>query len=356
MRAAEQAFTAAPRARAAFAAADRARDAAVAGHREAYGEALAGAVTCENGYPCTNGRIDSFDGVTAAFASHFELIAAVSAANAVYVDAVGIAGGDAARTRAARVRGLAARMRDLDITVAADRWNTLVGGVSAEIDASSALHRRATEARDAADRALVGDVDRVMETLYTAATRLARQSSPRGGGARGAGGTDTAGAVAAAAEDRTDAALRAAVDAAREGLEALRAHIVEALTSVQDVSAGDDDAATDALAAEPAPAEDFEGWVRALNAAVRAVEQATANAEATARGSGNWFSRASSCIDAEARATAAATRVSSLTVGDDRPRYVPVGAVREAYADLVVLMDAAQRRARAACRSIEQPR
>ena len=89
MRAAEQAFTAAPRARAAFAAADRARDAAVAGHREAYGEALAGAVTCENGYPCTNGRIDSFDGVTAAFASHFELIAAVSAANAVYVDAVG---------------------------------------------------------------------------------------------------------------------------------------------------------------------------------------------------------------------------------------------------------------------------
>ena len=117
--------------------------------------------------------------------------------------------------------------------------------------------------------------------------------------------------MAAAAEDRTDAALRAAVDAAREGLEALRAHIVEALTSVQDVSAGDDDAATDALAAEPAPAEDFEGWVRALNAAVRAVEQATANAEATARGSGNWFSRASSCIDAEARATAAATRVSS---------------------------------------------
>ena len=57
LRAAERAFTAAPRARAAFAAADRARDAAAAGHREAYGEALAGAVTCENGYPCTNGRI-----------------------------------------------------------------------------------------------------------------------------------------------------------------------------------------------------------------------------------------------------------------------------------------------------------
>ena len=341
----------------AFAAADRARDAGAIGYRAAYSEALAGAVTCENGYPCTNGGIDPFDGVTAAFASHFELIAAVSAANAVYVDAVGIAGGDAARTRAARVRGLAARMRDLDITVAADRWNTLVGGVSAEIDASNALHRRATEARDAADRAVVGDVDRVMETLYTAATRLARQSSPRGGGARGAGGTDAAVAVAAAAADRTDAALRAAVDAAREGLEALRAHIVEALTSVQDVSADEvAGAATAALAAAPEPAEDFEGWVRALNAAVRAVEQAAADAEAAAGGSGSWFSRASSCIDAEAHATAAVTRVSSLTVGDDRPRYVPVRAGREAYADLVVLMDAAQRRARAACRSIEQPR
>ena len=299
LRAAEQAFAAAPCARDAFAAADRARDVAAAGYRAAYSEALAGAVTCENGYPCTNGRIDPFDGVTAAFASHFELIAAVSAANAVYVDAVGIAGGDAARAGAGRVRGLAARMRDLDITVAADRWNTLVGGVSAEIDASNVLHRRATESRDAADRALVGDIDRVMETLYTAATRLARQSSPRGGGARGARGTDAADAVAAAAADRTDAALRAAVDAAREGLEALRAHIVEALTSVQDVSAGDadDDAATAALAAAPESAEDFEGWVRALNAAVRAVEQAAADAEAATRGSGSWFSRASSCID-----------------------------------------------------------
>ena len=283
LRAAEQAFAAAPRARAAFAAADRARDAAEAGYRAAYRAALAGAVTCENGYPCTNGRIDPFDGVTAAFASHFELIAAVSAANAVYVDAVGIAGGDAARAGAARVRGLAARMRDLDITVAADRWNTLVGGVSAEIDAGNALHRRATEARDAADRAVVGDVDRVMETLSTAATRLARQSSLRGGGARGAGGIDAADAVASAAADRTDAALRTAVDAAREGLEALRAHIVKALTSVQDVSADEvAGSATAALAAAPEPAEDFEGWVRALNAAARAVEQAAADAAAAA--------------------------------------------------------------------------
>ena len=204
-------------------------------------------------------------------------------------------------------------MRDLDIT-AVGRWNTLVGGVSAELDASNVLYRRATEARNAADRALVGDVDRVMEMLYTAATRLARQSS-MGGGARGAGGTAASVGVAAVAADRTEAALRAAVDAAREGLETLRAHIVEAMTSMQDVSAGNhDDTATDARAAEPEPAEDFESWVRALNAAARAVEQAAADAEAVARGSGSWFSRASSCIDAEGRATAAATRVSSLVV------------------------------------------
>ena len=111
-RAAEQTAAAAARARAAFAAADRARDAAAAGHRAAYRAALAGAVTCENGYPCTNGRIDPFDGVTAAFAAHFELIAAVSAANAVYVDAVGVDGAAASRGRAARIRELAVRMRN----------------------------------------------------------------------------------------------------------------------------------------------------------------------------------------------------------------------------------------------------
>ena len=111
-----------------------------------------------------------------------------------------------------------------------------------------------------------------------------------------------------------------------------------------------------AVDAVPEPAGDFIGWVRTLNVAARAAEQAAADAEAAAGGSGSWFSRASACIDAEARATAAATRVSSLTVGNSRPRYVPVRAGRAAYADIVVLMDAAQQRARAACSTIEQPR
>ena len=109
------------------------------GYRAAYREALAAAVTCQNGYPCTNGRIDPSDGVTTAFASHFESIAEVSVADAIYVETVGISGGDAARARAARLRGLAAGMRDLDILAAAGTWNTLLADVSAEIGASKAL-------------------------------------------------------------------------------------------------------------------------------------------------------------------------------------------------------------------------
>ena len=96
--------------------------------------------------------------------------------------------------------------------------------------------------------------------------------------------------------------------------------------------------------------DDVARWAGALTAAARAAEQAAADAEAAAGGSGR--SRASSCSDAEARVTAAAARVSSLTVGDDRPRFVPARTGRETYSDLFHLLDAAQRRARAACRSI----
>ena len=193
-------------------------------------------MTCQNGYPCTNGRIDPFDEVTTAFASHFESTAEVSVANAIYVETVGISGGDAERSRAARLRGLAARMRDLDILAAAGRWNTLLADVSAGIGASNALYRRATEARNAADRALVGEVDRVLETLYRAAIRLGRQSSPGGDGRRLPAGTEWAAAAPpTAAGDRTDGRLGAAVDAARVGLDALRAHLVEAATSVRNV-------------------------------------------------------------------------------------------------------------------------
>ena len=71
--------------------------------------------------PARTAGSDPFDGVTTAFASHFESIADVSVANAIYVETVGISGGDAARARTARLRGLAARMHDLDILAAAGR-------------------------------------------------------------------------------------------------------------------------------------------------------------------------------------------------------------------------------------------
>ena len=390
-RAAEQAVTAAGQAAGAFTAADGARDAALAAYRAAYREALAGAVTCANGYPCTSGRIDPFDGFAAAFAAHFELLAAVSAANAAYVDAAGVPAAGEARARAARIRGLAARMRDLEAIDDPRRWNALVAGAGAEIAAGNLLHRRATEARHAADLALVDDVTRVVEALHLAGSRVAQRSRPATGGpAADAGRTPAAGARDAAGTV-SDAVLRAALDTAQAAMESLRSRIVAAATSVPDVRPtraaetgapgaseepapagnaapersaeiarpsdddvpGNDDApGNDMATAAPEPADDFAGWVRTLTAAASAAEQAAADAEAAAGGSGSSRARTSSCSDAEARVTTAATRVTDLTIGDDRPRYVPARTGRGTYSDLFHLLDAAQRRARAACRSI----
>ena len=381
-RAAEQAVAAAEHAADAFVEVDRTRDAALVAYRIAYREALAGAVTCTSGYPCTNGRIDPFDGFAAAFAAHFELLAAVSAANAAYVDAAGVPGAGEARARAARIRGLAARMRDLGAIDDPRRWNALVAGVGAEIAAGNLLHRRATEARHAADLSLVDDVTRVVEAIHLAANLVATPPRPAAGGAAVDGGTDSAAGARAAAGTVSDAVLRSALDTAQGAMESLRARIVAAAASVPDVRParaadtgvpgataepaaaghvvrgsptetarpGNDDDAPGAADAGPEPVGDVARWAGALTAAARAAEQAAADAEAAAGGSGR--SRASSCSDAEARVTAAAARVSSLTVGDDRPRFVPARTGRETYSDLFHLLDAAQRRARAACNSI----
>ena len=437
-RAAEQAVAAAEHAADAFVEADRARDAALIAYRAAYREAVAGAVTCANGYPCTNGRVDPFDGFAAAFAAHFELIADMSAANAAYVDAVGIPGAGAARARAVRLRGLAARMSDPGAIDDPGRWNALVGSVGAEIDAGNALHRHANEARHAADLALVDDVTRVVEAIHLAAYRVAQRSRPATGGAAVDGRTDSAAGARAPAGTVGDAVLRAALDTAQGAMESLRSRIVAAAISVPDVvptraaepgvPGGDDAPRAEAAVSEPAdgiaeaadpepasevapradteapepeplddaparadleapdpepanevapradteapglepvdgaparadtadahpePVDDVARWAGALTALARAAEQAAADAEAAAGGSGS--SRASSCSGAEARVTTAAARVSSLTVGDDRPRFVPARTGRETYSDLFHLLDAARRRARAACRSI----
>ena len=382
-RASGQTVAAAEHAADAFTEADRARDAALVAYRTAYREALAGAITCDNGYPCTSGRVDPFDGFSAAFAAHFELIAAVSTANAVYVDAVGIPGADAGRARAARIRGLAAGMRDLEAIDDPRRWNALVGSVGAEINAGNTLHRRATESRHAADRAFVDDVTRVMEALYAAANQV----GPRG--------------ARAGAREVSDAVLRATLGNARDAMESLRSLLVAAASSEPDLvpgrsaenvaaarsapdavpgrspetapagsvvpggaeetarpgaattrPGGNDAPGIDAEAAEPEPVDDLAGWAGALTAAARAAEQAAADAEAAAGGPGNSSSRGSSCLDAEARVAAAVSHVESVTVGDDRPPFVPARTGRETHSDLFHLLDAAKRRARAACRSI----
>ena len=198
IRAAAQVATAADHARNAFAAADHARDTAAEKYHAAYKAALAGAVTCGNGYPCTNKRLDRFAGIADALIRHLQLIASVSFAAAKYVEAVGIAGGAEARARGTRIRRLAARLRNVQAAEAMDRWNGLVGGVLDESDATSELHGTATEARAAARRALSDDVNQVLEVIAAAATRAP-----------------------------PDAASRAVLDAARGSAEALRSSLAE---------------------------------------------------------------------------------------------------------------------------------
>ena len=70
-------------------------------------------LSCDN-YNCgDNDLIDYYDGLENAYARNFEAKSAASAANAPYVEAVGIAGAGEARERAARFRRFANRMRGL---------------------------------------------------------------------------------------------------------------------------------------------------------------------------------------------------------------------------------------------------
>ena len=197
-RTAEQLTEAVDRARDAFAAAEDARRAAADGYRGAYRAALAAAVTCANGYPCTSNRLDPFEGLTGALITHLHLLASVSFAAAVHVEAVGVAGADEARARGARIRRLAARLRDVEAGEALDRWNGLVGGLLDDTEATSALHRTSTAAHAAARRSRSDAANRVLA------------------------------AIAASRGRASDAALGALLDAAQTRVEALRSSLTEA--------------------------------------------------------------------------------------------------------------------------------
>ena len=198
IRAAEQLATAVDRARDAFAAADAARRAAADGYGGAYRAALAAAVTCANGYPCTGGRLDPFEGIAGALVTHLHLLASVSFAAAVHVEAVGVAGADEARARSVRIRRLAARLRDVEAGEALDRWNGLVGGLLDDTEATSALQSESTEAHAAARR-----------SRFDAANRMLA-------------------AIAVSRGRASDVALGAPLDAAQTRAEALRSSLTEA--------------------------------------------------------------------------------------------------------------------------------
>ena len=101
-RAAGRILDAAERALNAFNAADSARDAADARVHATEQQALAVAVNCDNFNCGDNDLLEYFDGAEDALARTFEANAALSAANASYVEAVGIAGAaDAPRARRA---------------------------------------------------------------------------------------------------------------------------------------------------------------------------------------------------------------------------------------------------------------
>ena len=364
---------AAERARNAFAAADRARDAAGQRYEAAVADAASLAVRCDNGYRCGGGgRIDYSDDLVAAYARSIEALSAMLAAQAGYVETVGIAGADAGRERAARLRRFANRMRGLQggDDEAAQRRNALLDELRIEVDGAGALHSRAVEAHVAANRAALAAIGRAAGMASTAAVRLTDDYYPGTRAAevlRAADAADRAVSAAAAPGipedgDRTDAALDELIFAARETLVVLQSHVELVEQAAREYERDPEPAAPDDLppdrrepAGDSEPAGDIDGWVRQLQAAVAAVERAAAEAERAASGAGSWFARSNACMHAYQRALQAAFRVQSLT-GSRRPAFVPAEASAEVWSRLRDRVDAAADRASDACSSIESPR
>ena len=182
--------------------------------------------------------------------------------------------------------------------------------------------------------------------------------------------------------DRTAATLEELILAARETLVVLQSHVGLVAQAVREhevgpnfeevdragsVEAGaeaavslvlplDVQASTDIVPDAVAEPADLAEWVREVNAGVTAAEEAAAEAETAAAGSGSWFSRAAACVNAQDRLTGALARVEALTVGESRPSYVTSTAGEEAYAELGEQLESARERGRVACASIELPR
>ena len=236
-RAARAVLDAAEGALRAFTAPDRARDTTYARYQAALGEVDALAVRCDNGYRCdTDGRGDAgvvyFDGLVAAYARGWEARSRLSAANATYVEAVGIAGADEARERAARFRRYAIRMRRLRGNSAhmLARQGVLIRASNAENAAHNALHDLAVAAHVAANRAVLDALASAARAVSTAAARLTDDLHP--GAAQVLHAAARAARAAAAADpalandgNRSDAALQQLLLATRDTFAALETHV-----------------------------------------------------------------------------------------------------------------------------------
>ena len=240
LRTAEGVLNAAEGALSAFNAPDQVRDATYARYHALLSEVDALAVRCDNGYRCDtddrgNTGVVYFDGLVAAYAEVWEARSGLSAANAAYVEAVGIAGAAEARERAARFGRYADRMRRLQGNSAymLERQRELIRASNAENDALNALHDRAIAAHVAANRAALDALGRAARALATTAERLTDDYHPGTRAAavsRAAGLAERAAAAAAYPEisndgNRTDAALDELIAAARETIVVLERHV-----------------------------------------------------------------------------------------------------------------------------------
>lgn len=237
IRAARAVLEAAEVARRAFDAPDRARDAAYARYYAVLREVDRLAVRCDNGYRCETDRRGNtglvyFDGLVAAYARVWRARSGLSAANAAYVEAVGIAGAADARERAARFRRYASRIRRLrgNSNHMLARQGVLIRASNTQSDAHSALHDLAVAAHVTANRAVLDVLGRAARALSTAAERLtdARYPETRADDdvSRAAGRAERAAAVAAGPDvsydgNRTDEILDELIAAARETFAAL---------------------------------------------------------------------------------------------------------------------------------------
>ena len=218
----------------------RVRDATYARYQATLREVDALAVRCDNGYPCDtdargNTGVVYFDGLVHAYARVWEARSRLSAANAAYVEAVGIRGADEARERAARFLRYAVRIprvRGNSNHMLARQW-VLIRASNAENDAHNALHGLAITAHVAANRSALDALARAARALARAAERLTDDSC---GGIRAAAVSRAAGRAehtAAAAADpavsndgnRTGAALEELMAAVRETISAIEQHV-----------------------------------------------------------------------------------------------------------------------------------